>query len=80
MSAGGKICKCYHLLGEEEFVDCANTGFLALHYLTQLCLKPCQKSFTYDICHSMAGKSDQSMRDTNAQFRMAKYVKEYVSG
>lgn len=72
MSAGGKICKCYHLLGEEEFVDCANTGFLALHYLTRSCLEPCHKSFTCDICHSMTGKSDQSVIDTNAQLRMGK--------
>lgn len=49
MSAGGKICKCYHLLGEEEFVGCANTEFFSLHYITQFCLKACRKSFTYDV-------------------------------
>lgn len=78
MSAGGKICKCDdHLLGEEEF-DCANTEFLALHYLTRFCLEPCHKSFTYDMCHPMTGTSDQSIIDTNPQFRMGK-ISEVVS-
>lgn len=47
----------------EEFVDCANTEVLALHYLSQFCFKHCQKSFTYDIL-SLNDREERPIYDT----------------